>query len=156
MFEGHQDLVLDVDVSPDGRFAASVSGGDHEDGKWAPGDDFSVRIWRLPQVSTQPREGLRLANLEGGPGGEYSKLGGIKDEVLALDLSEDGQLIATGEKNGTVRIWELEANRTIARLTPHNDLVRAVAFSPDGKRLWSRELTKSCCGCGMSRLRRNC
>jgi WD40 repeat protein/TolB-like protein len=135
MFEGHQDYVLDVDISPDGRFAASVSGGDHEDGKWVAGDDFSVRIWRLPQVNTQPREGLRLANLEGGPGGEYSRLGGIQADVLALDLSEDGRLLATGEKNGTVRIWELEANRTIARLPPHNDMVRAVAFSPDGKRL---------------------
>lgn len=134
MFEGHQDYVLDVDVSPDGRFAASVSGGDYENGGWVPGDDFTVRIWRLPQTESVG-DGLALTNIEHGPEGEYSTLGGIRADVLGMDQTDDGRLLATGEKDGTVRIWEVEANRPVARLAPHNDMVRAVAISPDGSRL---------------------
>lgn len=135
MFEGHQDYVLDVDVSPDGRFAASVSGGDYENGKWVPGDDFTVRIWRLPQTHDGAVSGLQMTDIEHGPEGEYATLGGINADVLGMDRSGDGRLLATGEKDGTVRVWEIESNRPIARLPAHNDMVRAVAFSPDSTQL---------------------
>ncbi|MBM84377.1 MAG: hypothetical protein CMJ78_27805 [Planctomycetaceae bacterium] len=135
--EGHQDYVLNVSISPDGRFAASVSGGDSEDGKWGGGDDFTVRIWRLPQLSIvdEKKPGLNLVNIEGGSGGEYAKLGGIGADVLSIDLSRDGRLLATGEKNGNVRVWEVESNRPIARFETHETMVRAVAISPDAKQL---------------------
>jgi WD40 repeat protein/tetratricopeptide (TPR) repeat protein len=135
VFEGHQEQVLDIDISPDGKFAASAAGGRMENGKWVAGSEFGVRVWRLPINNSENPDRLQLTKLEEGPAGEYASLKGIKSDVLALDLSADGRLVATGERDGTAQVWDTDTMRPVARMSPHEDMVRAVAISPDGKRL---------------------
>ncbi len=50
-WEGHAAHVQCVSFSPNGQRALSGSGGDQdENGRWTPGDDFSVRLWRVPDL----------------------------------------------------------------------------------------------------------
>ncbi len=55
-FIGHTDYVLDAVFSPDGQFIASSSGGDVKDGKWVPGEDYAIRLWRVPKFGTRDRD----------------------------------------------------------------------------------------------------
>lgn len=52
-FIGHTDYVLDAVFSPDGQFIASSSGGDVKDGRWVPGEDYAIRLWRVPKYGTR-------------------------------------------------------------------------------------------------------
>lgn len=52
-FAGHSSFIQCVAVSPDGRFALSGSGGARgKDGQWIKGNDFTVRLWRLPTLDS--------------------------------------------------------------------------------------------------------
>jgi WD40 repeat protein len=52
-FLGHSDYVLDAVFSPDGRTIATSSGGDTKDGKWIAGEDYAIRLWRMPKFETR-------------------------------------------------------------------------------------------------------
>ena len=57
----------------------------------------------------------------------------IEDAVV----SNDGKLIVIGQANGEIKIIDADSGETLKTLTGHDDLVRSVAFSEDGKQLVS-------------------
>jgi WD40 repeat protein len=57
------------------------------------------------------------------------------DAFCALAFSPDGKLAATGSLSGTVMLWDLAAQKSLASLKRHEKAVAALAFSPDGKTL---------------------
>lgn len=57
--------------------------------------------------------------------------------VNSAAFSPDGSLIATGEENGLVRLWDAAAYRETAALAGHFAQVNSLAFSPDGQYLAS-------------------
>ncbi len=91
------------------------------DGKIIAGAKFfsAIRLWK----ST---DGELLGSLE--PDGLQSPLPQADD----LAFSPNSQVLATGHSDGAVRLWDVRAQRGIAKLTGHKNEVKAVAFSPDG------------------------
>jgi WD40 repeat protein len=54
---------------------------------------------------------------------------------IGLDWSADGTRIATGDNDGTARIWDATTGEEVLRLAGHAGGVALVSFSPDGTRL---------------------
>jgi len=50
-------------------------------------------------------------------------------------FSPDGQTLATGSYDKTVKLWDVESSQLQTTLEGHADTVRTVAFSPNGKTL---------------------
>jgi len=49
--------------------------------------------------------------------------------------SPNGNRLATGSEDNTVKVWDAEAGKELLSLTGHSDAVLSVAWSPDGRRL---------------------
>jgi WD40 repeat protein len=60
------------------------------------------------------------------------KLKGHQGDVTSIDISPDGQMIATAGRDGTARLWTLEGKELI-QLKGHEGDFYSVQFSPNGK-----------------------
>ncbi len=60
-----------------------------------------------------------------------------KSAILGLAFSPDGKLLASGEVDKKVRLWDTATGKQVALLEGHTKQVTAVAFTPDGKTLCS-------------------
>jgi eukaryotic-like serine/threonine-protein kinase len=59
--------------------------------------------------------------------------------VSSLAFSPDGKRILTGNRRGTIMLWDAGAGRPIGKPMPHPGNVRLVAFSPDGNTLFASD-----------------
>jgi WD40 repeat protein len=57
--------------------------------------------------------------------------------LFAMTFSRDGKVLATGDENGRLRLWEVVTGKERMRIEGHQDSIRTLAFSPDGNRLAS-------------------
>jgi RNA polymerase sigma factor (sigma-70 family) len=112
--KGHDDAVLAVAFSPDGKLLASAS------------QDTTIKIW------------------DTATGKEVKSLAGSPDAVEALAFSADGKMLAssTGGHFGTrggqggadaVKIWDVASGEEKVPLKDNEGQFDRVAFSPDGK-----------------------
>ena len=74
---------------------------------------------------------MHLCNLE------RATLKGHTDSVIATAFSPDGNRLATGSDDNTVKIWQKETGQLLKTLTGHDASVKYVAFSADGNLLVS-------------------
>ncbi len=63
-------------------------------------------------------------------------LSGHEDQVTCCAISPDGQLVASGSLDGTVRTWRVSDGRPLGQLN-FPEKVFCLAFSPDGRRIAS-------------------
>ncbi|MEG4285805.1 NACHT domain-containing protein [Microcoleus sp. A006_D1] len=66
----------------------------------------------------------------------------IFGSVRSVIFSPDGKLLATGDSDGVVRLWEASSGREILTCKGHTNVVESVAFSPDGEILASGSYDK--------------
>jgi WD40 repeat protein/serine/threonine protein kinase len=60
---------------------------------------------------------------------------GHTDRVTSFALSPDGKLLASGGRDHTVRLWDLETGQALIVFASSNQRITAVQFAPDGKTL---------------------
>ena len=66
-----------------------------------------------------------------------TRLEGHTDSVLSVEFSPDGQTLASGSRDYTIRLWDVATGNLLRTLRGHANAVNSVAFSPDGKTLAS-------------------
>lgn len=58
---------------------------------------------------------------------------GALSSVNALAISPDGNILASGEDEKIIKLWDLNTQKVLTSLQGHEQGVKSVAFSPDGK-----------------------
>ncbi|WP_375509460.1 hypothetical protein [uncultured Nostoc sp.] len=107
----------------------------------------SLRAWReLKQADgVQPDTRMRVVTaLQQAVYGvtEANRLEGHADIVWGVAFSPDGQLLASGSRDQTVKIWRPDGT-LLQTLKGHTDAVTCVTFSHDGQFLASASLDKT-------------
>ncbi len=57
--------------------------------------------------------------------------------ITCLAFRPDGKMLATGDEEGTIRLWDVATGKVAGILHGHTDWVGAVQFTPDGRTLAS-------------------
>ncbi|MCF7948879.1 MAG: WD40 repeat domain-containing protein [Spirochaetia bacterium] len=107
VMSGHTDQVLDMDLSPDGKYLASAS------------MDDTVRIWDTHTLE------------------ELGVLEGHADDVYSVSFGPGARHVVTGARDGAVRVYALPSGEQVHLLRGHAEAVYSVSYSPDGKQILS-------------------
>jgi WD40 repeat protein len=148
-WQAHAELVWTLAFSPDGKML--VSGG------W----DRMIKLWDVPSGEllwsgshSSHINGLAFSSdgrMVASSGGKETILWDVQRTepveslpspctVISVAWSPDGQLIATGDIVGNIRLWEIDKTRPavcIHTFSEHTQLVSGLDFSPDGGALAS-------------------
>ncbi|KYC40300.1 hypothetical protein WA1_27610 [Scytonema hofmannii PCC 7110] len=73
---------------------------------------------------------------------EVNRLEGHHDIVWAVSFSLDGQLLASGSTDRTIKLWRRDGF-LLQTLKGHSDAITSLTFSPDGQTLASASLDKT-------------
>jgi uncharacterized protein (TIGR03067 family) len=104
--DGHEDSVLAIDISADGRLAVSGS----------QGADKNVRVWNLQT-------------------GEMLHAFDFATHANCVEISPSGQHVAVGGGSNSIRIWNLQTHEEYRNLQGHTGFIAGLSFSSNGAHL---------------------
>ena len=113
---GHTQLVESVSFSPDG--ATLVSGG----------LDGIVRIWN----TDTGKEVMSLIHPL-----KENDLETKTAAVTCVRFNPDGSVVAGGNRNGVIHLWDVDSSKLIQTLNGHIESISSLTFSSDGKTIAS-------------------
>ena len=138
-----------VEESPDGSLLLTVSGAFRSPVTQVWEKDLQTELAAIRKERASIAEARFLSNGErvlarysrnsnpsvwdARTGEELFALGGHGRPVLGMAASSDGQRIATGSADGTVRLWDAGTGREEAVLEGHAAAVQGVELSPGGR-----------------------
>ncbi|OBQ33703.1 MAG: hypothetical protein AN485_18045, partial [Anabaena sp. MDT14b] len=70
-------------------------------------------------------------------------LTGHSYSVISVAYSPDGQTLASGSDDNTIKLWNVNTGNLLQTLTGHSQQVRSVAYSPDGQTLASGSVDRT-------------
>jgi serine/threonine protein kinase len=102
----------------------------------ASGGDETIRLWYVNPGHERPSLRL-LERLERNP------LKGHREEVTSVAFSSNGQTLASGSADKTIKLWNVNTGEDLQTLKGHMKGVTSVAFSSDGQTLASGSQDKT-------------
>jgi WD40 repeat protein len=147
--KGHKKAVLSVAMSPDSKYLVTGS------------EDKTIKLWEISSgevVYDWLSEGDSVFSVDFQPNGKevvaasyrtiqrWTVEGGqplpdLSEEhrgtVYTVAYSQDGNTLASGSGDNSVKLWEASTGKRLQTLYGHQWAVRAVTFSPDGNILAS-------------------
>jgi WD40 repeat protein len=142
--KGHAGWVTGLDFSQDGKYLASCS------------DDFTVRIWRVSdykliqtidegmasitsvnfspdatQLAWSEIDGTVRVRSFSGVWLQNLKVAGL--EANYVTFSPQGDRLAAGYSNGSIRIWGVEDGALQQTIRSQSQAISGLAYSPDGR-----------------------
>jgi WD40 repeat protein len=79
-----------------------------------------------------PRSTVALQLWDAQTGAHIMNFVGHSDYVASAVFSPDGNVLASGSWDNTIRLWNPTTGQHLATFSGHRDYVNSVAFSPDG------------------------
>ncbi|HJT33375.1 MAG TPA: protein kinase, partial [Pirellulales bacterium] len=150
-YSGHDSWVQSAEMHPDGVRVASID----QSGViklWSATDGAELASWKVPGGRFSSglafdRRGEKLAAVSSGSNRVYvwkldspdhpTEYVGHQHNILGnVDFSPDGRLLAAGDMNNTVIVWDVATGAVKHRFA---DAGREVRFSPDGAQLATTE-----------------
>ena len=120
--QGHQEIVINMTISPDRKTLASAS------------RDGTIRFWDI-ETRTLLRESIIPPEECSGAAG-FCYIGG-------LAFNPDGKILASSSEDNLIRFWDVETGAQITRqFTGVEEFIIDLAFSPDGKILASTDVER--------------
>ncbi len=74
---------------------------------------------------------------------EHNRLVKHSSFVHSVSFSSDGQILASGSKDKTIKLWDVKTGKELRTLSGHGDGVSSVSFSSDGQILASGSKDKT-------------
>lgn len=113
----HEDMVFDVQWSPDGRRLLTVS------------RECQVRVW---DAATGDRVGSPIVH-------DHRQVTSghflTRPHPLVASFSPDGTRVVTASVDRTARVWEAETGAPLTPPLAHPDWVTVAGYTPDGRRV---------------------
>jgi WD40 repeat protein/ABC-type oligopeptide transport system ATPase subunit len=131
ILDGHEGEVSSVDISRDNQWLASSSAQQTCNLKihgFCPGKIFLWK-WQDSQGWQFHRDPLDPLENQGNQAND--------GRISSIAFNPDGTILASGDANNTVILWDVINHKLLRRLNQHLNHVTSVAFSLEGKKLGS-------------------